>query len=125
MYFNIENQKQLRKVFKTLKERVDNLTSEQHKLGYQQRNELISHVLGGYNHDEQLQAQKKGWEATGQEQRVVKWIYELMREKRDLYGYFEKPEEIHLELQNLIKQSEDKELFEIANILNYWRLKII
>lgn len=101
------------------------LSSEQIKLGYQQRNELISHVYSGYKNDAKLLAKKKDWEDTGQEQRVVKWIYELMRDKRDLYGYFENPEEITLELQSLIKQSEDKELFEIANVLNIWRLKMM
>jgi hypothetical protein len=123
--YNIEYQKQLREVFKALKERVDELTSEQSKLGYQQRNELISHVYSGYNNDEKLLAKKKEWEAVGLEQRTVKWIYELMRERRDLYGYFENPQEITSELQSLIKQSEEKELFEIANILNRWRLKLI
>ena len=67
----------------------------------------------------------KEWESVGLEQRTVKWLYELMRGKRDLFGYFENPEEILAELLNLIKQSEEKELFEIANILNHWRLKMI
>jgi hypothetical protein len=122
---NIEQQKQLREVFNTLEEKVNTLSSEQIKLGYQQRNELISHVYSGYKNDEKLLAKKKEWEAVGQEQRVVKWIYELMRDKRDLYGYFENPEEITLELQTLIKQSEEKELYEIAKVLNYWLLKMI
>ncbi|NND23211.1 MAG: hypothetical protein HKN86_00815 [Acidimicrobiia bacterium] len=121
----INYQKQLYEVFKVLESKVEELTSEQHKLGYQQRNELISHVNSGYKNDEKLLAKKKEWEAVGQEQRVVKWIYELMRDKRDLYGYFENPEEITLELQIIIKQSEEKELFEIAEILNDWRLKMI
>lgn len=122
---DINYQKQLREVFNTLEAKVNTLSSEQIKLGYQQRNELISHVNSGYQNDEKLLAKKKEWEAVGQEQRVVKWIYELMRGKRDLYGYFENPEEITSELQTLIKQSEEKELFEIANILNRWRLKMI
>ncbi len=125
MSINTKHQKKLREVFKALKERVDELTSEQIKRGYQQRNELISHVYSGYNNDEKLLAKKKEWETVGLEQRTVNWIYALMRGKRDLYGYFENPQEITSELQNLIKQSEEKELFEIANILNKWRLKMI
>lgn len=125
MSSNIKYQKQLREVFKALEEKVNQLTSEQHKLGYQQRNELISHVYSGYENDEKLQAKKEEWESVGLEQRTVKWIYELMRSKRDLYGYFENTEEILEELKNLIKQSEEKELFEIANILNKWRLKMV
>ncbi len=122
---NIKYQKQLREVFKALEERGEQLTSEQHKLGYQQRNELISHVNSGYNNDEKLLAKKKEWESVDLEQRTVNWIYELMRGKRDLYGYFESPQEIIAELQSLIQQSEEKELFEIANILNHWKLKLI
>jgi hypothetical protein len=45
-----------------------------------------------------------------------------MRDKRDLYGYFENLEDITTELENLIKQSGEKELFEISKVLNYWRL---
>ncbi|GAA4954778.1 hypothetical protein GCM10023314_30570 [Algibacter agarivorans] len=122
---NIEYQKQLREVFIALEEENKTLTSEQHKLGYQQRNELISHVNSGYSNDEKLLQKKKEWEAVGIEHRTTKWIYDLMRGKRDLYGYFENPDEIVTELQNLIKQSEKKELFEIASILNHWRLKMI
>lgn len=121
---SIKCQKQLREVFKALEEKYNTLSSEQIKLGYQQRNELITHVNSGYNNDEKLQAKKEEWEAVGLEQRTVKWIYDLMRSKRDLYGYFENPGEIVSELQNLIKQSEEKELFEIAGILNYWRLQL-
>ncbi|SEQ03254.1 hypothetical protein SAMN05421824_0977 [Hyunsoonleella jejuensis] len=121
----IEYQKQLRKVFKALEEKYESLTSEQNKLGYQQRNELISHVLSGYKNDEQLLSKKKEWEAVGLEIRVITWIYKLMKNNRDLYGYFENPREITSELLSLIKKSEEKELFEIAAILNYWRLKII
>ena len=122
---DINHQKQLREVFKALEIKLKALTSEQHKLGYQQRNELISHVNSGYKNDEKLIAKKKEWEAVGQEQRVVQWIYDLMQGKRDLYGYYENPEEITSELRILIKQSEEKELFEIAKVLNYWRLKML
>ena len=59
------------------------------------------------------------------EQRAVKWIHQLMKSKLSLYGYFDNPEEIINELQSLIKQSEENEFFEIANTLNYWRLKLI
>lgn len=120
-----EYQKQLREVFNALEEKNKVLKLKQHQLGYQQRNELISHVNSGYNNDEKLQVKKKEWEAIGLEQRIVKWVYELMRSKRSLYGYFENPEEIIFKLQSLIKQSEEKELFEIANILNNWRLKLV
>jgi len=48
-----------------------------------------------------------------------------MKSKLSLYGYFDNPEEIINELQSLIKQSEENEFFEIANTLNYWRLKLI
>lgn len=125
MDYDIEYQKKLREIFNALKEKNEVLESEQIKLGYLQRNELISHVYSKYNNDEKLKAKNSEWEAVGLEQRVVKWVYELMRSKRSLYGYFENPEEIIFELQSLIKQSEEKELFEIANILNYWRLKLV
>ncbi|OBQ56516.1 hypothetical protein JJL45_13155 [Tamlana sp. s12] len=125
MNYDIEYQKKLREVFNALKEKNEVLEAKQVKLGYQQRNELISHVYSGYNNDEKLLSKKCEWESVGLEQRTVNWIYNLMRSKRDLYGDFEKPEEILAELKNLIKLSEEKELFEIASILNYWRLQLV
>jgi hypothetical protein len=122
---HIEHQKKLREVFKALQEKIITLNKEEYKLGYQQRNALVTHVYSGYNNDENLLAKQKEKEAVGLELRVIKWIYELMKKERDLYGYFEKPDKFTSELQNLIKQSEEKELFEIANILYKWRLKMV
>lgn len=121
----IEHQEQLRKVFKALQEKIKSLNKEQYRLGYQQRNELVTHVYSGYNNDEKLLAKKNEWESVGLELRVIKWVYELMKKERNLAGYFENPHEITSELQNLIKQSEEKELFEIAGVLNYWRLNMV
>jgi hypothetical protein len=56
---DINHQKQLREVFNTLEAKLNALSSEQIKLGYQQRNELISHVYSGYKNDEKLIAKKK------------------------------------------------------------------
>lgn len=121
---NVEYQEQFREVFKALKIKEDALTLEQIKLGYQHRDELISHVLSGYKKDTKLLSKKKGWVNVGLEQRVVKWIYDLMRDKRDLYGYFDQPEDIIKELKNLIKLSEEKEYYEIAEILSRWYSKL-
>jgi hypothetical protein len=61
MPLNLKTQKQLREVFNALEEKVNKLSSEKIKLGYQQRNELIYHVYSGYNNDEKLLAKKKKW----------------------------------------------------------------
>ena len=121
----IDYQNQLRGAFKALQEKIITLNKEEYKLGYQQRNALVTHVYSGYNNDENLLAKQKEKGAVGLELRVIKWIYELMKRQRDLYGYFDKPDKFTSELQNLIKQSEEKELYEIADILNHWRLKLI
>ncbi len=122
---DIKYQKKLREVFKALQEKIITLNKEEYKLGYQQRNALVTHVYSGYNNDENLLAKQKEKEAVGLELRVIKWVYELMKRQRDLYGYFESPQEFTSELQSLIKQSEENELYEIAEILNHWRLKLI
>lgn len=122
---NIEQQKIFQLVFKELEERINTVSKDIVKLGYQQRNELIDHVYSGYNNDKKLLSKKTEWKNAVQEHKVSKWVFDLLRDKRDLYGYFEKPEEILEELKLLIKQSEEKELYEIANILNYWRLKLV
>ncbi|PQV51221.1 hypothetical protein CLV33_101143 [Jejuia pallidilutea] len=101
------------------------MASKQHQLGYQQRNELITHVLSGYKNDEKLLIKKKEWEDIVMEQRVVQWLYDMMRDRLDVYGYFENPEEIETILKMLIKKAERMEMFEKANILNHWRLKLI
>ncbi|MCB0463366.1 MAG: hypothetical protein KDC81_11740 [Flavobacteriaceae bacterium] len=100
------------------------LNKETIKLGYQQRNELVSHVYSDYNNDEKLLNKKSEWERAVQEHKVTKWIFDLFRDKRDLYGYFENPDDIIKEIRSLIEQSEEKELYEIAGILKLWYDKL-
>jgi hypothetical protein len=117
-------QKRFRTVFKELEERTNLLNKEIIKLGYQQRNELIEHVYSGYNNDNKLLSKKTKWENTIQEHKITKWIFELLRSKKDLYGYFKNPDKVVFEITSLIEESEKKELYEIAEILNCWYIKL-
>jgi len=76
-------------VFKKLGDDLKDIESEVTKLGWIQRNELITHVYSNYQNHDKLNKAKSKWEATILRKNVIKWLYELMVKHRDLYGYFE------------------------------------
>lgn len=117
-------QKKLVETFLELEKEIESTNSTTHKLGYQQRNELISHVYSNYQNHEKLNEKREEWNRSVVKGNVMKWIYELFKSKRDLYGYFEKPNKIKLEIESLLNDAIKSEKFEIAQELNYWLSKI-
>lgn len=113
-------QKRFVKTFQGLKKELEATNSKINATGWQQRNELISHVYSGYNNHEKLNNKREEHQKLIQRGNIIKYIYETMQEKRDLYGYFENPETIIQLLENLIKESIEKELYEVAHELNLW-----
>lgn len=118
-------QKRFVKTFQELKQELEQNNSKVMATGWQQRNELISHVYSGYTNDEALNNKREKHQRYIQRANVMKWIYERLQEQRDLYGYFENPQSIIEILNNLIEEAVSKELYEIAGELNNWRKKLI
>lgn len=117
-------QKKLVKTFLELEKEIKLTNSNTHKLGYQQRNELIRHVYSNYQNHEKLNEKREEWNRSVEKGNILKWIYELFKSKRDLYGYFEEPKKIKLEIESLLNNAIKSERFEIAQELNYWLSKI-
>lgn len=118
-------QKLFVKTFQELKQELELNNSKTNATGWQQRNELISHVYSGYTNDEALNNKREEHQKYIQRGNIIKWIYDRLQEQRDLYGYFEDPKSIVEMLNQLIEEAVTKELYEIAEELNNWRKKLI
>ena len=116
----LDIQKRFVTTFQELKQELELNSSKVMATGWQQRNELISHVYSNYNNHEKLNSKREEHQKLIQRGNIIKYIYETMQEKRDLYGYFDSPETIIQLLENLIKESIEKELYEVAHELNVW-----
>lgn len=83
-----ERDKETVQIFQQLQKKMAEVKQEKWKLGWGQRNALISHVYSDYTmHDELAEAVTKMEKAT-LHYNVLEWIFELMRKYRDLWGYF-------------------------------------
>ncbi|SRX73360.1 hypothetical protein [Aequorivita antarctica] len=121
---DLEIQKKLVALFIRLENEIKINDSATTKLGWKQRNELISHVYSEYNNHDKLNSARTQWNNSVVKSNVLKWIYNLFIENRDLYGYFEYHEKIIADLNNLKEKAIEKEEYEIADILNEWLLKL-
>ena len=60
----------------------------------------------------------------GVKNKVNKWVYDLFVEHRDLYGYFENYQNIIKEIDILLNRSVETEMYDIAQLLSNWRIKL-
>lgn len=120
----LDIQKRFVKTFQELEEQLAINNSKINALGWKKRNALISHVYSGYNKHEELIDKINEHEKYIQKGNVMQWIYDDLRKRRDLYGYFEDPEGLVAVLDTLIEQAVTRESYEIAEELNYWRKKL-
>ena len=120
---DLEIQKKLVDIFVDLEKEIKINQSKINGLGWQQRNELISHVYSNYNNHDKLNSKREAWNSSQIKGNVLKYIYETFIKHRDLYGYFENPGEIGFDLKNLKRLAIQKEEYEIAGYLNEWLLR--
>ena len=120
----LDIQKRFVKTFQELEQKMQANNSKTYATGWQQRNELISHVYSGYNNHEKQNTKREEHQKYIQRGNVMQWIYKKLQVQRDLYGYFNDPQSILNMLNNLIEESVEKELYEIAEELNNWRKKL-
>lgn len=106
-----------------MKTELERLNVEVIKLGWQQRDALISHVYSGYTKHKELNEKRKLWSDTHLKMKVIKWVYDLFIEQRDLFGYFESIEKIKTEINIVLEAAIRNEDFEIAEILKKWLAK--
>ncbi|WP_300435972.1 hypothetical protein [Christiangramia sp.] len=120
----LEIQRPIVKGFQELKKVTEGLSSRTNKLGWKQRNVLISHVYSDYQKHHQLEFARKEWEEVSWKYNVHLKLYELMREYRDIYGYFPEYVEMFSQIDVIIDLAGKQDEFEIAQILVNWRKRL-
>ncbi len=118
-YFKI--QKRLADGFLELRKVTEELGSRTRQLGWKQRNVLIDHVYSDYQKHYQLMFARKEWEEVSWEYNVHNRLFELLREYRDLYGYFPEYIELYDQINGIIELAVKQDEFEIAKILVKWK----
>jgi hypothetical protein len=117
-------QEQLVSVFEELNAEIKRLSSELGGLGYKQRSALVAHVDSGYTMHKELNEARTKWEKMSEVLNVQKWIFGLMRQYRDLWGYFDNYDEIREEIETVKSAAIKKEDYNIAAILTHWLNKL-
>ena len=120
----LEIQRPIVKGFQELKKVTEELSARTNQLGWKQRNVLISHVYSNYQKHHQLEFARKEWEEVSWNYNVHLKLYELMREYRDIYGYFPEYVEMFNQIDGIIDLAGKQDEFEIAKILVNWRKKL-
>ncbi len=120
----LEIQKPIVKGFQELKKVTEELGSRTRQLGWKQRNVLIDHVYSDYQKHHQLTFARTEWEEASREYNVHSKVYELMREYRDIYGYFPDYVEMFSQIDGIIDLAGKQDEFEIAKIIVNWRKKL-
>ena len=121
----LEIQKQIVRGFQELQKVTEELGSRTRQLGWKQKNVLIDHVYSDYQKHHQLEFARKEWEEASREYNVHSRLYELMREYRDIYGYFPEYVEMFSQIDGIIDLAGKQDEFEIAKILVNWRKKLL
>jgi len=117
-------QKKIISIFQELQNEIDNNYSKTNALGWQQRNELISHVNSEYGNHEKLNNKRNEWKKELEKGKVLKWLNDLFTQKRDLFGYFENYEQIIDEIKDFRELAISTEKYEVANELSIWENKL-
>lgn len=120
----LKTQKHLVAVFKELQSTIDKIKDETYRLGWEQRNELISHVYSDYSNDLSLNEARDKWRKSLNEVKILDWIYLVFRNERDEYGYFNNPSLIDEQIQTALHKAEKMENYEAAIVLKTWCDKI-
>lgn len=113
-------QKQLVAVFNELLSAIEKIKDETYQLGWQQRDELISHVYSDDTNDKKLNDARDKWRKSLNEVKILDWIYLVFRNERDEYGYFKNPGLIHEQILTLLHKAEIMENYEAAKVLKTW-----
>lgn len=116
-------QKEILIVFAELENNIIQNNSRTTALGWQQRNELITHVNSGYNNHAKMNLKRNEWNASVIKGNVLKWIHKLFLKHKDIFGYFENYEKILLEFDSIINTSVRLEEYEVTQVLVFWRKK--
>jgi hypothetical protein len=118
-------QKKIISIFQELQNEIDNNYSKTNALGWQQRNELISHVNSEYGNHEKLNNKRNEWKKELEKGKVLKWLNDLFSQQRDLFGYFENYEQIINEIKGFRELAISTEKYEVAKELSIWEDKLM
>ena len=113
----IEVQKKTAEFFRTLEMELKELQITQRQLGWAQRNAIYDHVNSNYRLQQKVLSSKNKWEQITCRCNVLEGILKLLLPHRDLYGLYDVLG-MEEELESLLKLAEQKDEFEIAEIIS-------
>ena len=113
----IEVQKQAAEFIRTLEMELEELQKTQRHLGWARRNAVYDHVNADYTLQEKVLTSKYKWEQITFKCNVLQGVLKLLLPHRDIYGLYD-IKGMREELESLIKLAEQKDEFEIAELIS-------
>ncbi len=124
MSIDIDEQKRVAQFIRALQEELEALQRSQRAAGWAQRNSVISHVYSDYREQENVLKKRNKWERITFQTNVLKGVLKLLLPHRDIYGFYDVPG-MERELKELLELAEKKDEFEIAELVNEYRLNFL
>ena len=122
-YERIIKQKKVAQFIRKMEEELEELQKSQRAAGWAQRNALIEHVYSNYDRQEKVIAKKEKWEQITLRCNILKDLLDLLIPYRDLYGMYDIPG-MTKALERQLRLAEEKNEFEIAQIILDYKIKI-
>lgn len=121
---DIEEQKKVAQFIRSLQEELELLQRSQRAAGWTVRNSVIEHVYSDYKEQINVLEKKSKWEELTLKCNVIKGILKLLLPHRDIYGFYD-IDNMKIEFQEMIKLADQKDEFEIAQLLTMYLNRFI
>lgn len=118
---SIEEQKKVTQFIRSLEEELVMLHKSQRAAGWSQRNAVIEHIYSEYKKQEEVFEKKKKWENLNLQCNVLQELLEVLLPHRDLYGFFD-VSEMQREFKDLLSTAEEKEEYELAQMIHKYSI---
>ncbi len=120
----IEKQEKVAQFIRYLEEELEILRKSQIAAGWAQRNAIYAHVNADYTLQKKVLNSKGKWEHITFQCNVLQGILKLLLPHRDIYGFYDITG-MKNELNDLLMLAEKKDEFEIAELLNQYRMRFL
>jgi len=120
----IEKQEKVAQFIRYLEDELKVLRKSQIAAGWGQRNAIYAHVNADYTLQEKVLNSKGKWEKITFKCNVLQGILKLLLPHRDIYGFYDIAG-MKNELNDLLMLAEKKDEFEIAELLNQYRMRFL
>ena len=121
----LKNQKKFVLIFEELQKELEANAKNRSALGWQHRNELITHFYSNYGNHVKLNAKKDEITKEDEKGEVLRWLNKLFSQKRNSFGYFRNYEEIFYRIKDFKELAIYREKYEIVYELTIWENKLL